>query len=343
MNPHEVLILSQQDVTALLPMQECIEVMAEALGALSRGEAHLPLRSLVPYPDGRGLLAVMPGFYDAVGALGAKVITVVSGNEGTAFDSHQGAVLLFEARHGSLRAILDGSAITAIRTAAVSAVATRALARPDAGDLALLGSGVQAARHLEAMKLVRRLRRVRVWSRDPEHARRFAAREGARHGLAIEAVPDAREAVAGADLVCTVTSSRTPVLAGAWLSPGAHVNAVGAALAAARELDTEAVRRARLFVDRRESAEGEAGDYLIPLAEGAITPDHLRGELGEVLLGRVPGRTSADEITVFKSLGLAIEDLAAAEHVNARARATGRGLRVELGGLRDAAAPGGAG
>ncbi|WP_242372487.1 MULTISPECIES: ornithine cyclodeaminase family protein [Anaeromyxobacter] len=334
MDPHEVLILSQQDVTALLPMQECIEVMAEALGALSRGEAHVPVRSMLAFPDGRGLLAVMPGLHHAAGAFGLKVVAVMQENEGTAFDSHQGAVLLFEARHGSLRAILDGSAVTAIRTAAVSAVATRVLARPDAGDLALLGSGVQASSHLEAMKLVRRLRRVRVWSRDVEHARRFATREGARHGLAIEPVPDAREAVAGADLVCTVTSSRTPVLAGAWLSPGVHVNAVGTALPTARELDTEAVRRARLFVDRRESAQHEAGEYLIPLAERAITPDHLRGELGDVLLGRVPGRTSAGEITVFKSLGLAIEDLAAAEHVNARARATGRGVRVELGGLR---------
>jgi ornithine cyclodeaminase len=243
-------------------------------------------------------------------------------------------VLLFEGEHGSLQAILDASAVTAIRTAAVSGVATRALARDDAGDLAILGTGVQAATHLEAMMVARRVRRVRAWSRSPEHARAFAARARRRHGIEVEASPSAREAVTGADLVCTVTSSREPVVQAGWIAPGAHVNAVGASVAGARELDSATVAGSRLFVDRRDSARAEAGDFLIPRAEGLVTDDHIRAELGEVLLGRRPGRASPGDVTVFKSLGLAVEDLAAARLVHSRARKTGAGTWVELGGER---------
>ncbi len=231
---------------------------------------------------------------------------------------------------------MDASSITAIRTAAVSGVATRALARADASTLALLGSGVQAATHLEAVALVRPLRRVRVWSRDPAHVARFVEAARARHPFAIEAAPTAREAVSDADVVCTVTASREPVLEGAWLRAGTHVNAVGASLRTARELDSAAVARARVFVDRRESAANEAGDLLIPRAEGAIGDEHVQGELGEVLLGRVDGRRTEAEITVFKSLGLAVEDVASAHHIHARAQAAGMGTWVELGGGRDA-------
>lgn len=310
-----MLILSREDVERLLPLGECIDLMAEALSTLARGDALQPLRQAHPLPGRNGLLVVMPGALlggdDAV--LGVKVLTVFPDNHEKGEESHLGSVLLFEAGLGKPLALLDAAAITAIRTAAVSALATRLLAREDAGDLALLGTGVQARTHLTALREVRPLRRVRVWSRHPESARRFAAEHS------VEAVATAREAVEGADLVCTVTSSREPVLEGAWLAPGAHVNAVGACTPNARELDTEAVRRARLFVDRRESALVEAGDLLIPLREGAVGEDHIAGELGEILVGRVPGRRSPEEITLFESLGLAVEDMAAARHVWRRA------------------------
>lgn len=336
----DVLVVGADDVWDLLPMAECIAAMERALAALSAGQAVMPLRSIMWLPGRVGALGTMPAFLPDAGVLGLKVISVFPGNHGTPFDAHQGAVMLFEAAHGRPVALVDATAITAIRTAATSAVATRLLAREDAGDLALLGSGTQARTHLEAMRAVRRLRRVRVWSRTPEHADRFAAAEGQRWGLAIEAVRSAREAVAGADLICTVTSARDPVLLGEWIAPGAHINAVGSSVPFARELDTAAVVRARLYVDRRESALHEAGDFLIPRQEGAVTDDHIRGELGEVLLGRAAGRSAPEEVTLFKSLGLAVEDLAAAHHVYRQALTAGRGARVELGGARSADAAG---
>ena len=326
-------MVSQREIAGLLPMAACMEAMADALQALARGEVVLPLRSVLLLPGGRGAFAVMPAVVGGE-ALAVKAITVLPGNHGTGYDSHQGAVLLFEGDHGSLRAILDASALTAIRTAAVSGVATRALARDDAGDLALLGTGVQADTHLEAMQAARRLRRVRAWSRNPEHVRAFVDRAARRSGIAVEAAASAREALQGADLVCTVTASREPVLRADWLAPGTHVNAVGASVPSARELDSDTVARARLFVDRRESALAEAGDFLIPRAEGRVDDNHIQAELGEVLLRRRPGRLSPTDLTVFKSLGLAVEDLAAARLVHARALEAGAGTWVELGGAR---------
>ena len=229
---------------------------------------------------------------------------------------------------------MDASEVTAIRTAAVSGVATRLLARDDADDLAILGSGTQARTHLQAMTAVRDIHRVRVWSRDPQHARAFAETQARRGGMSVEVSASAREAVAGASIICTTTSATEPVLQGRWLSPGAHVNAVGFAGPTGRELDAEAVARGRLFADRRESIQNEAGDFLLAKKEGAVGDDHVAGEIGEVLLGRVPGRTSPEEITIFESLGLAIEDLAAVNHVYRRAQETGKGTRVELGGER---------
>jgi ornithine cyclodeaminase len=328
-------LLTGTDVTRLLPMQACIDVMTDVLTALARGEAIQPLRTMIRLPGGRGVFGVMPAQVNHPDVFGLKVITVFPGNEGSRYDSHQGAVLLFEPEHGTLAAIMDASAMTAIRTAAVSAVATRLLARPDAGDLALLGTGVQARTHLEAMRAVRTIRRVRAWSRDESHRRDFAEWAGQRFGLEIETPGTARETVEGADLICTVTASRTPVLEGAWIASGAHINAVGAALPDARELDTAAVVRARLFVDRRESALNEAGDVLIPRAEGAISDEHLQGELGDILTGRVTGREDGAQVTLFKSLGLAVEDVAAAQVVYREGERRNVGTVVELGGLRD--------
>jgi len=334
----QVLIVNQSEVARLLPMDACMEGMAAALKSVSLGESLLPLRQVILLPGKAGAFAAMPAYLAAPASVGLKSITVFPGNHGTELDSHQGAVLLFETERGRLLAVIDASSITAIRTAAVSGVATRLLARAGAGDLAVLGTGVQALKHLEAMSHARRLRRIRAWSRDPEHVRAFARRAAEALALEVEPARSAREAVEGADLVCTVTSSREPVLAGEWLSPGVHVNAVGASLASARELDTAAVVRSRLFVDRRESALNEAGDFLIPRREGAVGDDHIRGELGDLLLGRGRGRLSEADVTVFKSLGLAVEDVAAARLIYDRALAAGAGTRVELGGARDAGA-----
>lgn len=306
---------------------------AMAAGAEGHGAPASPpgMRGSTADPVTAATVASAPGAPGAPSVAGVKVVSIFPENRLRGDESHFGVVLLFETETGRPIAHLDAASITAIRTAAVSAVATRLLARDDAGDLALLGAGVQARTHLAALREVRPLRRVRVWSRRPQSAARFAAEEGARHGLAVEAVPSAAAAVAGADLVCTVTSSHQPVLNGEWLQPGAHVNAVGASLASARELDSAAVARARLFVDRRESAVNESGDYLVPLREGLIAEDHIRGELGDLLLGRLAGRRSPAEITLFKSLGLAVEDLAAGYHVYRQALARGRGIRLDAG------------
>ncbi len=330
-------VIDQSTVHRLLPMAECIEAESAALAALSRGEAQLPLRTVIRVSGDRGFFGAMPAELGSPPALGAKLITVFPGNEGTPLDSHQGIVVLFDPAKGAPVAVLDASSITAIRTAAVSAVATRALAREDAGDLALLGSGVQARTHLEAMALVRSLRRVRVWSRDSGHAREFSQWAAGRLGITVEVAATVAAAVAGADLVCTVTGAREPVLRSEWISDGCHLNAVGASTAAARELDSALVARARLIVDRLESARNEAGDYLIPLREGLITEAHLLGELGDVLAGKVRARRSPADITLFKSLGLAIEDLAAATIVLRKAATLGLGVQVELGGMREGA------
>ena len=329
----KVLVVNQHEVPDLLPMQDCIEVMADALKALTRGEAVMPLRGMSGMPERAGLLAWMPSMLPGSGVMGIKVITVFP-NEGTPLESHQGAVLLFEAERGQMLAIVDASEVTAIRTAAVSGLATRLLARPDADDLAILGSGTQAGTHLEAMMSVRPIRRVRVWSRDVAHAKGFAETQSGQRGIAVEVCSTARQAVEGASIVCTTTSATQPVLEGRWLAPGVHVNAVGFAGPTGRELDAEAVARARLFADRRESIQKEAGDFLLAKQEGAVDEDHVAGEIGEVLLGTVEGRTDPDQVTIFESLGLAIEDLAAVNHIYRRAQETRKGSWVELGGER---------
>jgi alanine dehydrogenase len=331
----KVLIVNQSEVRRLLPMGECMEVMAETFAALARGEAILPLRPILWLPEKVGALGMMPSYLASIGAVGLKAITVFPGNHGTKHDSHQGAVLLFEATHGQLLAIMDASAITAIRTAAASGVATRLLAREDAHSLAILGSGVQARSHLAAMIESRTITSVRVWSRNTEHAQHFAERESSRYGLPVRPAATVREAVAGAEIICTTTAAREPILKGEWITPGTHVNAVGSSVASARELDSAAVRMARLYVDRRESTLNEAGDFLIAREEGAIGDDHIIGEIGDILLGRLDGRRTRDEITLFKSLGLAVEDLAAANHVYGKAVEAGAGVLVELGGERD--------
>jgi alanine dehydrogenase len=329
---NKVLIANQSEVTQLLPMAECIDVMAETLQALAAGQALLPLRTMMVLPGGDNLMGLMPAYLANIQSVGVKVIAVFPSNYGSEFDTHQGVVILFDAQYGVLRAILDGTSITAIRTAAVSGMATRLLAREDAGDLALIGAGTQAHTHLEAMKCVRKIHRVRVYSLPLDGAYAFAERESKRHGIAVEVSDTARQAVEGADIICTVSTAREPVLKGEWISPGAHINAVGAFTATTRELDSQAVAQARLYVDRRESTLHEAGEFLIPKAEGWFGDEHIVAELGEVLSGKAAGRSSPGEITLFKSLGIAIEDLAAAHFILQKARQTNLGMWVEIGG-----------
>ncbi len=315
-------------------MPACVDLMDQTLRTLTRGGAILPLRTMLRLPDGRGVFGSMPAYLNPPDAIGLKALTVFPGNEGTRFDSHQGVVLLFEATHGALTAILDASSVTAIRTAAVSGVATRALANPDAGDLAILGSGVQAVTHLDAMAAVRTLRRVRVYSRNAANVARFIKDTAGRHGVTAEAVDSVEAALLGADLICTVTSARQPIVERRWVADGAHLNVVGASLPGAREIDSDTVAVARLYADRRESLLNESGDFLTPKSEGRFGDEHLLGEVGEVLEGKAPGRLGRSDITMFKSLGLAIEDLASAHYVAARAAELGIGTVIEIGGLR---------
>jgi len=332
----QTIILTPREVRQLLPMADCMDWVAGALERYSTGGVVNPLRQGVRIPDGRGLVGVMPGYLDEPEALGLKAVAILHGNHGTELDAHQGVVVLFDPQTGVPTAIMDASEVTAIRTAAASGVATRLLAREDADTLAVIGSGVQARTHLEAMAVARPIRTVRLFSPNRENRERLVAWFRPRTQAAVEAVASAREAVEGASIVCTTTSAREPVVEGAWLSPGTHVNAVGACVPKARELDSAAVARSRMFVDSRESAINESGDFLLALEEGAIGDDAIAGEIGEILAGQQVGRRNDEEITLFNSLGIAVEDLATAHHVAQRASERGVGTRVALGGLRDA-------
>jgi ornithine cyclodeaminase len=315
------LVLSEAQVEELLTMPECIELMDETLTALARGELYQPLRSVVRPPGAEGFMGLMPGHRGGENpAFGLKVVCIFPGNPARGLDAHQGAVMLFDGETGEVRAIVNASAITAIRTAAVSAVATRALAREGASTLAILGAGVQARSHLAAMRALQQWERIVAWSRTPEHAA----------ALGVEVAATAEDALRDADVVCTTTTSREPIVRRDWLKAGAHVNAVGSSIPTTRELDTATVAAAGLFVDRRESTLNESGDYLFAANEGAIGPEHIRAELGEVLAGTAEGRRSDDELTVFKSLGLAVEDLACAEFLLHRARDAGVGTEVDF-------------
>jgi ornithine cyclodeaminase/alanine dehydrogenase-like protein (mu-crystallin family) len=327
-----VLILGHDDVLAALPPDACAGAMAEVLAAHARGEAQMPLRSVVPFEGAAGLMGLMPAWRGGERPVFAlKALCLMPGNPARGLDTHQGTVTLFDGETGVPLAILDASAITAVRTAAVSAVATRALARDDARVLAILGAGVQARAHLDALLPVRTFTEVRVFAPSREHALAVATAADDGRAGAVSVAPSGEDAVRGADVVVTATTSREPVLRREWLTDGAHVNAVGASTPAYRELDVETLAASALFCDSRESLRNEAGEYQLAVKEGAIAgDDHVRGSLGEVLAGMAPGRLNDAELTVFRSLGLAVEDLAAAERAVAAARRLGTGMEVEL-------------
>lgn len=305
-------IVEKAEVFEKLSPAACIAVMRSALTQLEEGRATQYLRTVTKLPSG-GLMGYMPAAVE--GAFGAKLITIFHSNTGTQYPSHQGSILLFDAQYGSLLASVDGGAVTEIRTGAVSALATDLLAVPGAKHLAILGAGAQGRSHLLAIREVRQLEKVTVWDLDPEKARRFAEEMSKATGLPVTACESAAAAVDGADIICTVTPSHTPILERAWVKPGAHINAVGACAASDRELAGDLVAAAAVYCDNRESVYAEGGDFLIPLKEGLFSDDHLLGTLGELALGRLPGRRDPAQITLFEALGLAVEDIACAQYI----------------------------
>ena len=327
----KLLVLSDAAVRELLPPADTAGAMRTALAALARGEADQPLRTLLKPEHAAGLMGLMPAYLSGRDpAYAVKAICVTPGNPARGLDSHQGVVLLSSAQTGEPLALLNASAVTEIRTAAVSAVATDLLARADATELAIIGTGVQARAHLKAISASRRLTQVRVAGRDAARAGKFAAELAGPDGPPVTACGSAEQAVAGAGIVVTATSSAEPVLRREWLAPGTHINAVGACLPRHRELDANTVAAAGFFADSRESVRGESGDFLLALAEGAIGPDHIRAELGEILIGSAPGRADDQEITVFESLGIAVVDLAAAALAYRKAAEYGTGAWLEF-------------
>jgi ornithine cyclodeaminase/alanine dehydrogenase-like protein (mu-crystallin family) len=326
----DIRVLRGEEVRRLLPMSECIDLMHRTMIAVSEGKVVLPLRSILMMPGDRGMMGMMPGYLAEPECFGVKLVSLIPRNKPPQFSSHLGLVLLFEAEHGQPVALLDAAEITAIRTAAASGLATRLLAREEAGDLALLGAGEQARSHLEAMLAVRTLRRVRIWARDPLKARQFADAAKIKHGVLIEVSASVREAVTDADIICTTTKARDPILLGEWIAAGAHLNIVGSSIAAAAEIDTPAVVKSRFFVDRRESTLNEGGEYLRAVQAGAVTPQHILGEIGEVANRSKVGRVSPADVTLYKSLGVAPQDLSSAHYVLEKARAAGVGQVIDF-------------
>jgi ornithine cyclodeaminase/alanine dehydrogenase-like protein (mu-crystallin family) len=312
------LLLNEADIRELLTMPDLIAAMEAALAAFSAGRVVQPVRTILDLADRHAFFGLMPAYVPSAPALGAKLVTVYHSNLSRGLPSHLATILLFDPETGALDAILDGRYITEARTAAVSAVSAKKLARKDAGTLAILGSGVQAHSHFEALRHVCKVREARAWSPTRANLKSFARETGA------EAMPSAEAAIRGADVIALTTSSPVPVLASEWVKPGAHVISVGASRPTQREMDPALVARARLFVDSRASALAESGDVVLGIAEGRFTAEHIVAELGDP----AASRSNEDEITIFKSLGLAVEDVAAAHLAAGRARQQSKGAAV---------------
>jgi ornithine cyclodeaminase/alanine dehydrogenase-like protein (mu-crystallin family) len=325
-----LIVIGPKQARELVSTGALIPVMRDAMAAYSSGKVTQPLRTVVRPPSTPDLIASMPCHIEdgTGGGFGIKTILLKHDNAERGLDPHQGAVLIFDPVTGAPQSLIDATVLTALRTAAVSAVATDALAGPEAGDLAVLGAGTQARSHLQAMAAVRDLRRVRIWNRTPGRAEQLARWFSGQVDAEVRVCESVAQATAGADLICTTLACTDPVVEARDLAPGAHVNAVGSSFPSRRELSSAAVARCRVFVDSRESAWAEAGDLLVPRDEGVIDTTHVLAELGEVLLGRHPGRADHDEITLYKSLGLAVQDVAAAFEVSRLAAERGVGDTV---------------
>ena len=323
-----MLLLSERDIRQLLSMDDLIDAMHAALAEFSSGRVQQPLRTVLEIGDERAFFGVMPAHIPKSGALGTKLVTVFGSNLAKGLPTHLATILLFDSTTGELLCVLDGRFITEARTAAVSAVSARLLAREDAQVLAILGSGVQARSHLTAFDRVRALREVRVWSPTEHRREAFAMEMRASTGARVLPFASPREAVLDADLIVLATASRDAVLHSEWVSDGAHIAAVGACRPDQREMDARLVGRARVFVDSRSGALAEAGDLVLAIREGAFEAHAIAGELGELAGGSIAGRRSPSEVTLFKSLGMAVEDVAAAHlaYVRATERGLGRGI-----------------
>jgi ornithine cyclodeaminase/alanine dehydrogenase-like protein (mu-crystallin family) len=323
----KILVLASRHVRELMSYGECADLMRQALAGLARGQIQQPLRSVVRLRDAAGFMGLMPSYSPAIG-YGLKALCITPGNPAIGKDAHQGGVLLFDAATGEPLALVNASAVTEIRTAAVSAVATDLLARPGAAELAIIGTGVQGQAHARAIAATRPLAVIRMAGRDLARTGAVAAALTEQLGLPVSAHDEAREAVEGADIVVTATNSPQPVLRREWLAAGTHVNAVGACVPRDREIDTATMAEAALFADSRESVQNESGDYLLAAKEGAVNP--VRAELGELLIGAAKGRAGDDEITLFESLGVAAEDLAAAGYLYEKAASLGAGTAADF-------------
>lgn len=302
-------LIDRAEVRERLTYAMCIPIVREAMIAFSTGETRQLLRSIIPLAEGR-LFGIMPGALAADGPFGAKLISVFAGNAALGRQSHQGVVVIFDPETGEPVCVAHAGEVTAIRTAAASAVATDALARPEARRLAILGTGEQAATHVRAIATVRRLDSVRIWGRSPASAAALAERMRDELAIDVAATDDARAAVAEADIVCTVSGSAEPILHGAWVRPGTHLNLVGSSYAGPVEVDNDLVVRSRFIADSRAGVLAQGAEFLNAKAAGLIGDEHIVGEIGEILAGRVAGRTAPEEITVYKSLGHIAQDLA---------------------------------
>ena len=303
--------IDREEVSRRLSYELCIPIVRQAMIALSKGQTKQLLRSIIPLSEGR-LFGIMPGAMGAHAPFGAKLISVFHGNFARGIQSHQGLVILFDPESGAPVCVLDAGEITAIRTAAASAVATDALARKDARHLTLLGYGEQAGTHARAIRKVREIEAIVVWGRSPERAQAFAERMQRELSIQVTAAVSVREAVADADIICTVTSAKEPILKGEWVRPGTHVNLVGSSHAGPVEVDTDLVVRSRFIADSRESVLNQGAEFLRAKAAGLIGDEHIVAEIGQVLAGEIEGRRSAEEIILYKSLGHVVQDLASA-------------------------------
>ncbi|RAK66351.1 ornithine cyclodeaminase family protein [Phenylobacterium kunshanense] len=304
--------IDQDEVRERLTYELCIPLVRQAMIAFSRGETRQHLRSILPLSEGR-VLGIMPGALGEHAMFGAKLISVFAGNFAKGIQSHQGVVVLFDGESGAPVCIAHAGEVTAIRTAAASAVATDALARPDAARMAILGYGEQAHTHARAISKVRKLEAITVWGRDPARAKAFAKSVEVELGLPVFVASTVRQAVTGVDIVTTVTNAREPILEGAWLAPGTHLNLVGSSGAGPTEVDHEVVVRSRFIADSREGVLAQGAEFLRAKAAGLVDDSHVVGEIGQVLAGDLEGRQSRDQITVYKSLGHIVQDLAAAK------------------------------
>ena len=312
-----MLLVEEQQVRALLTPEKCLSAMRAALTDLELGRFAMPDRLICRMPN-TAAFGFMPAYTGAY--FGAKVIAAYAPNMGTRYPSHIGYVMLFESEHCTVCGLIEAGSITEIRTGCVSAAATDLLARKDASPLCRIGAGAQARSHLAAIRLVRKLSGVRVFDLNPLAAERFRAEAEEKYGLPVQVCGSVREAADGADIICTLTPAKEAYLTRDMVSPGAHVNAVGTFSPSTREAASDLVAASRLYSDYTPACKKESGEYLIPLSEGLIGADHIIGSVGELLLGRVPGRQTDRDITLFDALGLAVEDVAAARLVYEEAR-----------------------